>query len=349
VFKFLDSDYFPLGAQSVLSLPKKTNTGRWLPFVFLHLICFGIFWVGCSAAAIALAVSLYMVRMFAITAFYHRYFSHRTFKTSRIAQFIFALIGLSAVQRGPLWWAAHHRKHHRFADKEKDVHSPIEDSFLWAHIGWITSDHNMPTDYEQIRDLTRFPELVWLNRFDWLVPVASACIIYFVGEYAGKAVPGSQVTGAQLVVWSFISTVCAFHATASINSIAHLFGTRRFDTVDNSKNNFLLAIFTFGEGWHNNHHRFPSSARQGLMWWEIDVSYYILQLMQCLGIIWDLQIPTAAQVHGKLPAPVPAVVPAVVPAPALIPASVPESASIAEHATVTDASSHSTPYLESRR
>ncbi len=155
----------------------------------------------------------------------------------------------------------------------------------------------MPTDYELVPDLAKYPELVWLNRFDWLVPVVASGIIYMVGECVSRSVPGSHVTGAQLLVWSFISTVCAFHATASINSIAHLFGTRRFDTVDNSRNNFLLAIVTLGEGWHNNHHRFPSSARQGLLWWEIDVSYYILRMMQSLGIIWDLQTPSAAQFH----------------------------------------------------
>jgi stearoyl-CoA desaturase (delta-9 desaturase) len=292
VFKFLDSDYFPQGAKAVLNLPKKTNYGRWLPFIFLHLICLGVIWVGCSAVAVALALALYVVRMFAITAFYHRYFSHKTFKTSRTAQFIFALLGLSAVQRGPLWWAAHHRKHHRYADKEKDVHSPVEDSFLWAHIGWITSDHNMPTDYDQVKDLTKFPELVWLNRYDWLVPVTAAVMIYVLGDLLGHAHPTWHTSGAQLTVWSFVSTVCAFHATASINSIAHLFGTRRFDTTDDSRNNFLLAIFTLGEGWHNNHHRFPASARQGIVWWEIDISYYVLKLMQSMGIIWDLQTPS---------------------------------------------------------
>ena len=267
---------------------KRSKTSRWLPFIFLHVVCLGVFWVGISPLAVALAVALYLVRMFAITAFYHRYFSHRTFKTSRAAQFIFALIGLTAVQRGPLWWAAHHRNHHRHADKEKDVHSPLEDSFLWAHIGWITSDHNMPTDYDQVKDLAKFKELVWLNRFDWVVPITAVVIIYCAGEAISSIHPEWRVTGWQLVVWSFISTVCTFHATASINSFAHLFGTRRFDTGDGSKNNFLLALFTLGEGWHNNHHRFPSSARQGIYWWEIDISFYILQLLQALGVIWDL-------------------------------------------------------------
>ncbi len=250
---------------------------RVVPFLAVHLACLAVFWVGWSVAAVAVAAGLYVVRMFAVTGFYHRYFSHRTFNTSRVAQFFFALLGAAAAQRGPLWWAAHHRKHHRFADTERDVHSPKQHGFWWAHMGWITAPGNFPTDLNEVKDLARYPELRFLDRFDILVPLLLATGLFLVG-------------GWQFVIWGFfISTVVLFHCTCLINSLAHVFGRRRYETSDESRNSLLLALLTFGEGWHNNHHKFPGSTRQGFFWWEIDFTYYGLWLLERLKIIWNLR------------------------------------------------------------
>jgi stearoyl-CoA desaturase (delta-9 desaturase) len=263
---------------------------RTLPFVGLHLACASVIWVGVSGVAIATAVALYAIRMFAITGFYHRYFSHRAFHASRLVQFIFAAIGASSVQRGPLWWAAHHRNHHRHAEGELDPHSPVRRGFLWSHVGWFLTPRGFRTDWSMIRDLARFPELRLLDRFDILMPVVLAVALYVLGRYLNGAQPQLGTSGLQLVVWGFcISTVVLFHATFMINSLAHRFGSRRFGTRDASRNNWLLALITFGEGWHNNHHRYPGSARQGLHWWELDMTYYGLSVLSWLGLVHGLR------------------------------------------------------------
>ena len=263
---------------------------RTLPFIAVHLACFGVIWVGVSGFAVGIAVGLYAIRMFAITGFYHRYFSHRAFRASRAVQFVFAAIGASSVQRGPLWWAAHHRNHHRHADDELDPHSPVRRGFLWSHVGWFLTPRGFRTDWSMIRDLARYPELRLLDRFDILMPVVLAFALYALGHYLSIAQPQLGTSALQLVVWGFcISTVVLFHATFMINSLAHRFGTRRFGTRDDSRNNWLLALITFGEGWHNNHHRFPGAARQGLRWWEFDMTYYGLSLLLWLGLVHDLR------------------------------------------------------------
>ncbi|MEI9863837.1 MAG: acyl-CoA desaturase [Limisphaerales bacterium] len=236
------------------------------------------------------------MRMFAITGFYHRYFSHKTFHTSRAAQFLFAVLGATAVQRGPLWWSYQHRHHHKHSDEEEDVHSPTVRGFWWSHIGWITSARNFPTDYSQVRDLAKFPELVFLNRFDSLVPALLAAGLFALGHFLNVYFPALGVTSWQLLVWGFfISTTILFHATSSINSLAHLLGRRRYETEDNSRNSLILALITLGEGWHNNHHRYMSATRQGFYWWEIDVSYYALKALSWTGLIWNLKpVPLAA-------------------------------------------------------
>jgi stearoyl-CoA desaturase (delta-9 desaturase) len=269
--------------------------------VILHLGCLGVIWTGWSWTAVALAVALYGIRMFAITGFYHRYFSHRTFRTSRAAQFLFAALGSAAVQRGALWWAAVHRHHHQHSDQEQDVHSPGVSGFWWAHIGWMTSSKNFPTDYGAVRDLAKYPELVFLNRFDMVVPAGFAAALYALGEILNTFAPGLGTSGAQLLVWGFfVSTVFLLHGTLMINSLAHVFGHRRFKTSDDSRNNFLLALITLGEGWHNNHHRFMNAARQGFYWWEIDVTFYGLKLLSWLGVIWDLKgVPAQVYAEGN--------------------------------------------------
>jgi len=270
---------------------------RVLPFVALHVALIALFWVGWSPVAVICALVMYVLRMFAITGFYHRYFAHKTFQTSRPAQFVFALIGAAAVQRGPLWWAAHHRTHHVHADQPQDVHSPHQHGFLWSHLGWFLSHANFKTQLDRVRELTRYKELCWLDRFDSLVPLAFACGLFALGELLRVYMPEWHTNGSQLLVWGFVvSTIALYHATFCVNSLAHVWGSRRYATRDHSRNNLLIAILTLGEGWHNNHHHFPGSAKQGFYWWELDFTYYGLKLLEATGLIWNLkQVPLAVR------------------------------------------------------
>ncbi|HQO16589.1 MAG TPA: acyl-CoA desaturase [Methylotenera sp.] len=263
---------------------------RVIPFVLLHLSCIAVFWVGFSWFALGFAIALYALRMFAITGFYHRYFSHKTFRTSRLFQLLAAIAGATAVQRGPLWWASHHRNHHVNADEIEDAHSPVQHGFLWSHLGWFLSNQHFATRTERVKELARFAELRFLDRFDVLVPLVFAASIYLFGFWLEVAYPNLQTNGLQLLVWGFaISTVVLYHATFTVNSLAHVWGKRRYATRDHSRNNGWIAFLTLGEGWHNNHHHFPGSARQGFYWWEIDLTYYGLKLLSACGLIWDLR------------------------------------------------------------
>jgi len=296
--RWLDSDYYPAGSEHVRALPKVSRPSRWLPFVFLHLGALAALTVTASPFTLLVAVGLYWLRMFAVTAFYHRYFSHRTFKTSRLAQFCFAYLATTSSQRGPLWWAAHHRSHHKLSDREGDLHSPAVSGLIWSHMAWITADANMPTDYAAVKDLTKYPELVFLNRFDWVPPTSLALSLLLLGYLLEKFSPGLGTSPLQLLLWGFfVSTVVLFHCTATINSLSHVFGSVRYETNDQSKNNFFLALVTMGEGWHNNHHRYPGSARQGFFWWELDCTYYILKLLSLTGVVWDLH-PVPVEVYA---------------------------------------------------
>ncbi len=271
---------------------------RIVPFVVMHAACLGVFWVGVSPVAVGAAAALYVLRMFAITGFYHRYFSHRTFKTSRVAQFVFAVLGASAVQRGPIWWAAHHRHHHAHSDQAQDVHSPIRSGFFWSHMGWFLSRRHFTPDLSRVRDLLRFPELRLLDRFDILVPFALAVGLYLLGGLLERSAPQLGTTAWQMLIWGFfVSTVVCYHATYTINSLAHRFGRQRYATGDESRNNLWLALLTLGEGWHNNHHHYPASTRQGFYWWEVDITYYLLRLLALLGIVRDLK-PVPARVRA---------------------------------------------------
>ena len=275
---------------------------RVIPFVALHLACLGVLWVGFSWFALWTAVALYALRMFAITGFYHRYFSHKAFNTSRPLQFLFAVLGAASVQRGPLWWAAHHRHHHRHADTERDIHSPRH-GFWRSHMGWFMTPRSFATDHASIKDLSRFPELRLLDRFDILVPALLAAALFALGAWLEARHPGLGTSGPQLLIWGFfVSTVVLFHVTVTINSLAHRWGSRRYATSDDSRNNWLLALLTFGEGWHNNHHHFPGSARQGVKWWEVDLTYYALRLMSWLGLVWDLKAMPPSMRSARLQA-----------------------------------------------
>lgn len=271
---------------------------RILPFILMHVACAGVLWVGWSPTAVTVCVALYVARMFAITAFYHRYFSHRAFRTSRALQCLFAIIGAAAVQRGPLWWAGHHRHHHAHADGQGDVHSPRE-GFLWSHVGWFLAAAHFPTRLKRIADFARFPELRFLDRYDAVVPLALALALFAFGAALERVAPQLRTNGPQLLVWGFfISTVALYHATFMVNSLTHRFGSRRFATADDSRNNWWVALLTFGEGWHNNHHRYPNAARQGFRWWELDITYGVLRLFAAAGLIWDLH-PVPAHLRER--------------------------------------------------
>lgn len=275
---------------------------RVIPFILLHLGCLAVFWVGFSWFALIFAVVLYTVRMFAITGFYHRYFSHRAFRTSRPVQFILAVLGATAVQRGPLWWAAHHRHHHVYSDNREDAHSPVQHGFLWSHFGWFLSNEHFATHTNRVKELSAFVELRILDRFDIIVPILLGVGIYLLGDWLAVAHPSLGTSGWQLFVWGFvISTVVLYHATFTVNSLAHVWGKRRYATTDQSRNNLWIALATLGEGWHNNHHHYPGSARQGFYWWEIDLTYYGLKVLAMLGLIWDLRkVPLAIRESKKI-------------------------------------------------
>ncbi|MGD8321396.1 MAG: fatty acid desaturase [Gemmatimonadota bacterium] len=260
-----------------------------IPFALVHVAAFGALWTGFPAYAVWMAVILYFVRMFAVTGAYHRYFSHRSYKTSRVGQFILAFLAQTSAQRGALWWAAIHRHHHLHSDTPEDIHSPRHQGFWYAHVGWIFNHNNWKPDYGTIRDLARYPELRWLDRF-YLVPAVALGVACFVfGGWPG------------LFVGFFLSTVVLYHGTFAINSMAHEVGNQRYLTGDDSRNHWFLALVTLGEGWHNNHHHYQSSTRQGFRWWEIDITYYLLKMMSWVRLVWDLREPPEAIVRGEKP------------------------------------------------
>jgi stearoyl-CoA desaturase (Delta-9 desaturase) len=266
-----------------------------IPFLLIHIGGLLIFWVGFSWTAFIVCFVLWFIRMFGITAGYHRYFSHRTYKTSRLFQFILAILGNSAAQLGPLWWAAHHRHHHLYSDTEQDIHSPTITSLWWAHVGWVMCPVYSKTDEKKIRDFAKYPELRYLNRFHMIAPLSLAVLVTTAGLLFQHYIPQLNTNALQMLIWGFcLSTALLYHSTFTVNSLAHVLGNRRFDTEDSSRNNLFLALITLGEGWHNNHHYYPASERQGFYWWEIDVTHYILTLLSWFGIVWDLKAPPKA-------------------------------------------------------
>jgi stearoyl-CoA desaturase (delta-9 desaturase) len=253
-----------------------------LPFLAVHVLSVvGVVLLGWSWKGFALAVALYYVRMFGVTGGYHRYFSHRSYKTSRAFQFVLALLAMSSVQKGVIWWASHHRGHHKHSDQPGDVHSVVRDGFWWGHVAWIISFDHHGTESHRVRDLTKFPELRFLDRYYSLPAIAYGLALFALGSWWA-------------LVWGLlVSTTLLWHGTFTINSLSHLWGTRRYETTDNSKNNLALALITMGEGWHNNHHYYQRSTNQGFYWWEVDLTYYVLRLLAACGLVWDLHRPPA--------------------------------------------------------
>ena len=256
-------------------------------FLLVHLACFAAIWTGVTVEALVMCVSLYFIRMFAVTGGYHRYFSHRSFKTSRVGQFILGFMAQTSAQRGVVWWAAKHRHHHKHSDTEFDVHSPIHRGFFYSHLGWIFESKQGEYDKDTVPDLAQYPELMWLDRMRYLPAIVLAVATFLIGGWPG------------LVVGFFWSTVILYHGSFSINSLAHVHGSRRYVTGDDSRNNWWLALITMGEGWHNNHHAYMASTRQGFRWWEVDMTFYILKLFSFFGIVWDLNTPPAELVRNE--------------------------------------------------
>jgi stearoyl-CoA desaturase (Delta-9 desaturase) len=249
-----------------------------LPFWGVHALALaGVVMLGWSWWGLALAIALYVPRLFFVTAVYHRYFSHRSYKTSRWFQFLLGIGATLTVQKGPLWWASHHRVHHKMSDEPGDLHSVKQSGFWWAHMGWILARDLEDTDLSRIRDFAKYPELVWLNRWWMIPPIAAVIATYAIGGWFA-------------LVWGFaVCQVLVWHGTFTINSLSHLWGGRRYSTGDDSRNNPVLAVITLGEGWHNNHHHYQVSARQGFFWWEIDLTYYVLRVLAAVGLIWDVR------------------------------------------------------------
>lgn len=265
-----------------LSSPPKAGRINWataILFPLVHVAALGVFLIPFKAWYAGLAAGLYYLRMFGVTAGYHRYFAHRSYKTSRAFQFLLAWLAVSSAQKGVLWWVAHHREHHRVSDQPQDVHSPVRHGLWWSHVGWIFSPKNVETNLARVADLARFPELVWLEKWQLVPPVTLALGLLLWG-------------GLPALLWGFfVSTTLLWHGTFTINSLSHLYGRQRYATRDDSRNNWFLALLTLGEGWHNNHHYYRSAANQGFFWWEFDPTFYILKGLSWLGLVWDLRTP----------------------------------------------------------
>jgi len=258
-----------------------------IPFALVHLVAIGgVLWVGVSWKALVLCAVMYYVRMFGLAVGYHRYFAHRTFRTSRVGQFLLALLASTAAQKGPLWWAGHHRNHHRHSDTELDVHSPSQRGFWWAHVGWIFCQKYDATDFDVIKDFAKYPELRWLDKFALLPPVVLAVGLWLSFSWVG-------------LFWGFFfSTVVLWHGSFTVNSLMHVWGSRRYLTPDTSRNNWPLVFVTLGENWHNNHHHYQASASQGFFWWEIDFGYYGIKVLSWLGLVWDVRTPPKRVLDG---------------------------------------------------
>lgn len=258
---------------------ERINISFSIPFLLLHLMPLGMIFFPPSWGDIALCIGLYALRMFFITGCYHRYFAHRGYKLGRVMQFLVAFGGGTSAQKGALWWASHHRWHHRFSDTDRDPHNSNR-GFWWSHVGWIVSDKYNDTHYETIKDFAVYPELVWLNKYHLVPPTILGVVVWLFGGWSA------------LFCGFFLSTILLYHGTFSINSLTHKWGKARYKTGETSKNSLILALVTLGEGWHNNHHYYASTANQGFFWWEIDISYYVIRVLSWLGLAKDLRLPT---------------------------------------------------------
>jgi stearoyl-CoA desaturase (delta-9 desaturase) len=259
---------------------------------FFHIACFAFIYTGVSFVAVMTAFAMYVIRGIGVTGGYHRLLAHRAFKTSRFVQFLFALAGSLAVQGGPIWWVSHHRSHHRDTDTDEDIHSPVTRGMWKAHMGWMITDEAFNENGANSRDLHKFAELKFLQRYYvWLVVLEMIGLFGF-GSIWAWVFPESGTSGLQMLVWGFfISTVFTWHVTFMVNSVCHRYGSQPYDTKDASTNNVFVGVLGFGEGWHNNHHYYPNSARHGLRWWQLDTTWWLIRLLQVLGIVSEPKLP----------------------------------------------------------
>jgi stearoyl-CoA desaturase (Delta-9 desaturase) len=263
------------------------STGSLFFFIIHAAALYAVIMVRPSLLTLSICIGLFLVRKFGITGGYHRYFSHRSFKTSRWFQFVLAWLGGMAAQKGALWWAANHRHHHQHSDQPEDIHSVKQQGFYWAHVGWVLSPEYTDYDAKRVKDLTKFPELVFIDKNHFIPPASLAILCAVLGGWSG-------------ILWCFcVSTVILYHTTFAINSFCHLFGKRRYETGESSRNSLILALVTLGEGWHNNHHYYPHCARQGFFWWEIDPTYYVIKALKFVGIVKEIREPSARVLQGK--------------------------------------------------
>jgi stearoyl-CoA desaturase (Delta-9 desaturase) len=267
---------------------ERVNWTQSIPFFLVHVACFAVIFTGITTTALIIFAVMFLTRGFFVTAGYHRYFSHKSYKLNRFWQFIWAFGAEATAQKGVLWWASNHRHHHRYSDTDKDLHSPRK-GFWWSHVGWILADKYKATNMDGIKDFAKFPELRFLNKHDWIAPWTFGLAAFWIGGWSG------------LVVGFVWSTVLLWHTTFLVNSAAHVFGRRRYETDDTSRNSLVIALLTGGEGWHNNHHHYQASARQGFFWWEVDLTWYVLKAMSWVGIVRDLKTPPARVLYPAEP------------------------------------------------
>lgn len=270
--------------------------------IFLvHFATLGVFFVPWNGRIVLWAAITYFFRVFAWEAGSHRYFSHRSYKTSRVFQSVLAVLAAASGQRGPIWWAASHRAHHRTSDTPDDPHSPVHRGFWHAHLGWVLDSGNADTNLDHAKDLARFPELVWINKYHYVFPYILLLAIFCVGQYTNAF--GATGQGLAATFWIFfLSTVLSLHATFAVNTLTHgikpgLINQRRYATDDTTTNNWLLCIPTMGASWHNNHHRYMNAARAGFHWWQLDLAYLVLRVLAALRIVWDLKAVPSHILH----------------------------------------------------
>ncbi len=267
----------------VLALPRhdKPNFFTSAVLAVLHIGAIAALFMF-SWKALIVTVALYWITIgFGISLGYHRLHTHRSFQVPLGLEYLFALFGAMTLEGGPIFWVATHRIHHQKSDQAGDPHSP-RDGAWWAHIGWIlfgeTNHNNTKMMSKYAPDLAKHRFYIWLNNYHWVPTVVLAAVLFAIG-------------GLPLMLWAVcVRIVVGLHATWLVNSATHLWGTRRFETKDDSRNSWWVALMTFGEGWHNNHHAHPTSARHGLAWYEFDISWISLKIMKVLGIAKNIRV-----------------------------------------------------------
>ena len=278
---------------------ERSSLVNMVAFTAMHIACLFIFFVNWNMTALLVFLITFSVRTFALTAGYHRYFAHKSFKTSRTFQFILALVGTWASQKGPLWWSGHHRHHHIYSDKDGDLHSPIRGYYM-SHVGWVFDSSNDDVDPKYTKDWIKYPEIVWLDKYSHISFIVYILGLYIIGTCVNLYYPSLGTSGLAFGFWGgILSTVVLYHTTFCVNSICHIFGKKEYDTKDDSRNNWFIALLTFGEGWHNNHHKFPYSVRNNIKMWQIDITYMILCALKKLGIVWGFKEPMKTQQRNK--------------------------------------------------